>query len=345
VSGVNTGTGKGFSYFKNLILDKVNNVLVVADANNKELITVDIATGDRRDFTNESTNRFGLSGISGLVKSEVGDWYALYNRNSLIRKYSPKDNNSIVVSSNASGPRINPLNIEYSNESQQLTILTSTGVEVVNSFSATKTLWIENEIDKSLIRNTLPPDADFTNSRDLCFNEQRNSLLHLQDQGLLMDSIMDFNITTRNNQIISDQTTGSGDELETIIAIACPVADDKVYLLNRYPGVLYSLNITNGHREKIMDIPNISGEDIKLTNDGKFAYISSTGFSRALQKIDLENKTYTILSSNNVGNGIQISNPRELAFDEKHQRLFVIDSNAIILVDVLSGDRIIFSKR
>ena len=159
-----------------------------------------------------------------------------------------------------------------------------------------------------------------------------------------MDSVISFDLDTRNSKIISDQNTGTGVDFTQITALYCKTTDEEAYILNRSPQELYKVNFTSGLREKIMDLPNILGEDIELTDNAEVAYISSTGTPRSLQKIDLINKTTNILSSNDTGFGIRISNPYQLAFDEKHQRIFMIDYNAIILVDVLTGDRVIFSK-
>jgi len=345
VSGKDIGSGINFNVLDSLILDKENNQLIVADINKPELTAVNIINGNRSTFTDESSNNSGSTGITGLGKDDHGDWYALYDISSKIRKYSPRTNTSTVVASNTSGPEIRPLNIGYSDKYNQLTILTNDGIEAVNSFTAAKVFWSEDETQNSLTSDTLPADAAHTNTRDLCFNKKSNSLIYIRNQNELLDSIINFDLTTRSSQIISDQNTGSGDLYGDISAIYCPLSNDNAYLVRRSPGALYSLDVTNGQRDKVMDMPNISGEDIELTNDGKTAYISSTGFQRALYKVDLTNYTSSILSSNDIGNGIQLSNPSELAFDEKHQRVFMMDYGAIILVDILTGDRIIFSKK
>ena len=346
ISANNIGTGLELRALDSLIIDEDNDQLIVASDSNPELIAVNRTTGDRRIFTNDSDNdnKFGHNGITGLGTDGTGNWFALYSRSSKIRKYSTESNSSETITSNTSGPELSPLNIGYSEKYQQLIVLTNTGIEAVNPFSATKVFWSENEINKALTNDDLPDDAEHLKAKDICFNQQSNSLLYIRNQNLLMDSVISFDLDTRNSKIISDQNTGTGIDFTQIAALYCKTTDEEAYILNRSPQELYKVNLTSGLREKIMDLPNILGEDIELTDNAEVAYISSTGAPRSLQKIDLINKTTNILSSNDTGFGIRISNPYQLAFDEKHQRMFMIDYNAIILVDVLTGDRVIFSK-
>ncbi len=344
ISANNMGTGLELRSLDSLIIDKENDQLIVASESNPELIAVNRTTGNRSIFTNDSNNEFGHNGITGLGADDSGNWFALYSLSSKIRKYSIESNSSEIVTSNTSGPELNPLNIGYSEKYQQLIVLTNTGIEAVDPFSATKVFWSDNEINKALTKDSLPDGAAHSKARDICYNKQSNSLLYIRNQNPLMDSVISFDLDARTSQIISDQNTGTGVDFTQISALYCKNMDEEAYILSRYPNELYKLNLGNGLREKIMDFPNISGEDIEFTDNAEVAYISSTGFPRSLQRIDLLNKTTSILSSNDTGLGIRLSNPNQLAFDEKHQRMFMIDYNAIILVDVLTGDRVIFSK-
>jgi len=342
VSSAVRGEGRDFRTLDSLELD--SDRLIVIDRLYSELIAVDINTGDRTIFSNDPYSREHTGGLTGLAASDDGNWYMLYLNDPELRKYIPASNSSVLVSGNSRSPQGGPIKIHYSNHTQQLLLKTNNGVEAINPFTGTNEFWVGSEQEQVMATGTLPLDAEHRYASSISYDTETNRLLYIHHQISSTDSVIGFDLSTRESQVITGEDIGLGDLLENLRVISWNAMTKQAYLVAEYPRELYLLDVNSGDRSKVMDFPSVGFDGFIVTADGKTAYADAlyasgdVGLLHPLYKIDLLNKSYRVLS-NSIYNGGKGS-----TFDERHQLVFIIEGDSIILMDTKTEDKVIFSR-
>jgi hypothetical protein len=344
ISSTIKGEGREFRVLDSLELDTDSDRLIVIDRLYSEMTAVDINTGDRTIFSNAPYSRDHSSGITGLAASDDGNWYVLYLNDPELRKYIPASNSSVLVSGNSRSLQDGPIKIHYSIHTQQLLLKTNNGVDAINPFTGIKEFWVGTEGEQVMATGTLPLDAEHRYASSISYDAEKNRLLYIHQQINSTDSVVGFDLSTRESQIITGEDTGSGDLLENLRVISWNAMTNQAYLVEGYPRELYSLDVNSGDRSKVMDFPNVGIDSFIVTADGKTAYADAIYASAVVSllhpiyKIDLLNKSYSVLT-NSIYNG-----GKGLTFDEKHQLIYMIEGDSIILMDAKTEDRVIFSR-
>lgn len=143
--------------------------------------------------------------------------------------------------------------------------------------------------------------------------------------------------------IISDDTTGTGDDLNEIWDwvrlndTTAIIADDTTS-----PTQYYELDMTTGNRVLInvdyTGMPsNLEAEDIALSVDKNTLYVVDDSSNAGLYALDLTSKTFTIITDvafPSDGNALRLNDPESLAISSDGQFAYVGDNNAAYLIKV-----------
>ena len=182
------------------------------------------------------------------------------------------------------------------------------------------------------------------------------ALDELNNRALVTDFVFNrviaVDLSTGNRSILSDANTGSGTDFSRLNDVIMDVINNRALVIQ--DDAIIALNLANGNRSVISNNSTGLGDEFKKLSDmvydadnNRVLVIDSdnSSFNTALFSVNLTTGDRTVLSNKNIGSGINFGTPSNIIMS-KSKRLFVTDSthNAILAVDINSGDRAIISK-
>ena len=155
--------------------------------------------------------------------------------------------------------------------------------------------------------------------------------------------VRSYAIVDGSETIISDDTTGTGDDLNEIWdwvrlnETTAIIADDT-----SSPTQYYELDIATGNRVLInvdySGMPsNLEAEDIALSADKNTLYVVDDSPNVGLYALDLTSKTFTTITNDTLpidGNALRLGDPESLALSSDGLYAYVGDNNAAYLIKV-----------
>jgi len=162
--------------------------------------------------------------------------------------------------------------------------------------------------------------------------------------------VRSYAIIDGSETIISDDTTGTGDDLNEIWDWArlnettAIIADDT-----SSPTQYYELDMTTGNRV-LIDVDytgtpsNLEAEDIALSADKKTLYVVDDENNAGLYALNLEAKTFTTITDSTLpvdGNDIRLDDPESLELSSDGQYAYIgdDDTDSLIKVNLATGAR------
>jgi hypothetical protein len=174
------------------------------------------------------------------------------------------------------------------------------------------------------------------------------------------DELLNVDLVSGNRAIVSDSTTGMGPILFGPIGLALVDATSAL-VTNNATDELMSVDLTNGNRSVVSAFgvgtgPEfIAPEGVTMDSANNRALVTDS-LNNSLTAVTLADGNRTIISANanptgmpptpEVGTGPNFDYPIGVVLDNANNRALVVNnfSNLIIAVDLLTGDRTVFSN-
>ena len=368
VSSATTGAGNPFNSARGVTLDPANNRALVADAGNgnEGIIAVDLATGDRTEISGQNEgssidpaatfdNTRGvvidmangrLVAVDDLITNLVAVDPISGDRTLIVPAAAP-------VPGVGAGPDIvNPTGLAYDPQRDVLYLADDGANAIVTVAVGTG--------DRSVLADNNSPGIVVDQPRGMGFDPANNRLLVPENENTT-DAILGINLITGEGSIISGDD--SPDEMSETFAsprgrvaiepggLTALVADtsrDSVFRFVLADGERTTL-VEGGNRE-LEGVQNVA---IDEANNRALATVASTGNDSVLDgllAIDLTTGSTTTLASRTtdtpaVGTGVNMTNPRGLAFDEANNRALIFDADldAVISLDLATLARTVLA--
>ncbi|HVY23939.1 MAG TPA: hypothetical protein VG962_11375 [Steroidobacteraceae bacterium] len=202
----------------------------------------------------------------------------------------------------------------------------------------------------SVIRNGGPV---FSQPRALAMDSIHSRLL-LTDLAL-KGEVYGYALADGAASVVSDITqAGYSTRAGTLDDIVIDQANNRAIALDWGDDTLMAINLTTGVRTAISPSSNatsgtsfISGYGVALNSSGSAAYVTVSS-SNTVVAVNLSTGARTVLSGPTVGTGAQLYYPSGIVYDAvtvpSSPRLLVSSSNAIVAIDIATGNRSILSS-
>lgn len=363
ITSPSVGTGISFSNSLSVEYDAqtdVNNPrLLIPDSALSAVIAVDIATGNRSIFSSTSPNGTG-SALSVPVKSYLD----LTNNRLLVIDADLNINQLISIDLNT-GDRVNvtsvdgwnvwPYGYSFDADAANLYLVTRTGSDVLSINLTTDAI---TEIS-SMSVGTGPK---FASVRSISFDTASNSII-VPDSSV--DAIYRVNLENGNREIVSSNTKGIGTNFNAPINAVLDTTTNPLFprmlVLDSGLDALLYVDLTSGDRTIISSATMGTGTNFQIPRDLTVDYANNDAYvveayviggilKGFVHRVDLSNGNRTLVSSENLGAGINLVLSNSIAFDNvttpSTPRLLVGDGQTFGIVDVdpVSGDRSMFSS-
>jgi hypothetical protein len=175
------------------------------------------------------------------------------------------------------------------------------------------------------------------------------------------DELLMVDLVSGNRTVVSGSTVGMGPDLFGPIGLA-PVDATSVLITNNAADELMSVDLTNGNRSVVSAFgvrgngpAFIAPEGVTMDSANNRALVTDS-INNSLTAVTLADGNRTIISANanptampptpEVGTGPNFDYPIGVVLDSANNRALVVNnfSNLIIAVDLLTGDRTVFSN-
>lgn len=362
LSGNGTGSGPEFFIPVAMALDTAGNRLLVADDGLDAVFAVDLATGER---TIVDDNDFG-SGIAynpSLVEIELNpesDQVYVYDRDRILRVGLDSGVRAIVTDdADIQGKQVggNAAGIAIDLENNRMLVATANpGTGINRLIGADLTTGVRSVIAdpspaahqvSSIIRDTTM-DRAITVITTL-----NNPRLNQIDLALGVDSVFSGSPSPGGMPV------GAGDDFQFIPlgGIALDVANDRVLVMQDWGSFfrMFAVDLPTGDRSLAIqgneapEFGNILGKMVLDTTRNRLLILDERNEIvdlPAVVTLDLGDESKAILSNADIGEGVEFKTPKDIAFHPGRDLAVVLDRglNALVAVDLESGDRVIFSK-
>lgn len=361
LSGGGAGSGPDLFSPNAIVLDAAADRLLVADNGLDAVVAVDIGSGDRNIIDD---NDFG-SGVAynlSLVEIELdpdSDQVFVYDRDRILRVGLDSGVRTIVTDdSDFQGNQVGGIaaGIALDLENNQMLVATDNpGSGVGRLIGADLTTG-----DRSVVASP-SPDAhqvssiirDTTTARAITVISTPNKP-RLNQIDLVTGAESAF-----SGSILGLPAVGAGDDFQFIPlgGIALDVANDRVLVMQDWGSFfrLFAVDLATGDRSLALlaneapEFGNILGKMVLDTTRNRLLILDERNEIvdlPAVVYIDLDDDSRATLSNADIGEGVEFRTPRDIAFHPGRDLAVVLDRglNALVAVDLESGDRVLFSK-
>jgi hypothetical protein len=361
LSGVANGSGPDFSVSSAIEFDPVANRLLVADDALDALFAVDLASGSR---TIIDDNGFG-SGVaynSSLVEIELDpdtDQVYVYDRDRILSvgldsavRTTVTDDADIMgnqVGGNAAG-----IGIDLENN-QMLVATANPGTGAGRLIGADLTTG-----ERSVIADPSPATNQVSSIIRDTTSDRAITVISTLDKPRLNQIDLTAGVdTVFSGGILFDVIVGAGDDFQFIPlrGIALDAANDRVLVMQDWGSFfrMFAVDLATGDRSLALEaneapeFGNILGKMVLDTTRNRLLILDERNEIVALPAvvyIDLGDDSRATLSNADIGEGIELKTPKDIAFHPGRDLAVVLDRglNALVAIDLESGDRVLFSK-
>ncbi|MCP4408475.1 MAG: hypothetical protein GY807_12065 [Gammaproteobacteria bacterium] len=357
ISGPDQGSGPPFENPEGITLDAAGNRALVVDVDIPALLEVDLSSGNRRIITDSDT--ITTTGPTFLKIHGVALDTA---------------NNRLLVVDGEFGPN-SLLEVDLDTGNRQTISDTDTGAgtpfmfleDVAVDTDNNQVLVLDIQLDALLAVDLTTGDrrviSDADTGTGLGFNRPLDMELDTgNNRALVVDPalavLMEVDLDSGNRRIISDEGRGTGPLLAFPMGVVL-AANNHALVVDRTLNALLDIDLSSGDRNVISggEDENIVGNGdnflriagglvLDATNNRAIVADGGRGGRKALWTVDLNTGNREILSETGEGFGSSFNFPQNLALDAANDRVFLADqiSNALLVVDLISHDRAIFSQ-
>ncbi|MEQ8762945.1 MAG: hypothetical protein RL885_03390 [Planctomycetota bacterium] len=169
-----------------------------------------------------------------------------------------------------------------------------------------------------------------------------------------LQSILEVDLASGDRRQLSDAQHGNGPPLPFVRAMALDEAGGRLFVGDSSKDLeVYAIELATGDRTLVSDASqggpqadNFTAMAFDVAGNRLLATLSVTNGAGALIGIDVSNGARTEISGPGRGEGFPMSTLTDIVFEADRGRCFVssLFINAILIVDLESGDRAIFSK-
>ena len=164
----------------------------------------------------------------------------------------------------------------------------------------------------------------------------------------VLDAVVAISLVNGARVIVSDDATGSGPVLRGVFGLA--LGDGRLLAADDTSDSLLAIDLATGDRTVVSDAaspgaPWSTLRGLALDPDGTRAFVADPA-QAAIVAVDLATGTRSILSGFAQGRGTRLSGPEGLAFDGARGLIAAFDVRlgGLVLIDPLSGDRVVASR-
>ena len=199
---------------------------------------------------------------------------------------------------------------------------------------------------RSIISSRTKPNSDneFLSPFGIALDSD-NSQLYVSDASLR--ALLTVDIATGQRTIVSDDSIGLGPSFNFAITDIAYDKENKVVLVNDINADrVISVDLTTGDRSALTQPVFRDHRAITIDSENKRAFVADR-VNLDVKQVDLNTGVVTTITNNSMHNGRNsLKNPAGIVFDAINDRILVADADleAIIAVDPVTGDRVIFSR-
>ena len=369
LSSTSTGAGAAFSSLRGITIDAANNRALVSEAANgfEGVIAVDLATGDRTELSGQNEGMTIDSGADfdstrGVVIDAVNNRLVAVDDaiTSLVAIEPTTGNRTLIVPSEAPIPAVgmgpalnNPFGIVY-NAEQNTLYVADDGLDAIIAVDLATG-------DRRTVADNTSPGVTLVQPRGLGFDPANNRLL-VPDNSSMLDAVVGVDLSTGEGTIISGDD--SPDEMSETFGsprgrVVVEPSGLTGLVADTFRDSVFRFDLATGERTTLAEggdaeLEGVQTVAIDVANNRALATVASTTNDDVLDgllAIDLSSGERTTLASRStdmpaVGTGIDMTNPRGLAFDEANGRALIFDADldALISVDLASLERTVVSS-
>ncbi len=183
---------------------------------------------------------------------------------------------------------------------------------------------------------------------DIAFDERRQRLLILD---AFKQSLVAVDTNSLERKVVSDADTGLGNPISGSATFALDGTRDVAYVLNSLTGRILEVNLATGDRASVAaafvdgNVKNRTLVDIAMhDSDGRLLLLDAA--NKTLLGLFPDSGEIEVLSGEGVGEGEGFENPVRITLVQGDDLALVVDAglDALFLVDLTTGDRLILSK-
>lgn len=358
ISGSGQGSGSPFLQPRGITLDATNNRAFVVDVDIPALLEVNLTSGDRSIIVDPETRLAtgpAFSKVHGITLDSA--------------------NNRVLVVDGEFGPNaLLELDLDTGNRSVISDADTGAGTpflfleDVVTDTANNRALVLDIRLDALLAVDFSTGDRrvisdpitgtgpGFNRPLDMDLDTAKNRVL-VVDTALAL--LMEIDLVNGDRRVISGENRGDGPLLGFPMGVVL-AANNHALVVDRTLNTLLDIDLNSGDRRAISggdDDESIIGNGdnfqrlaggLVLDAANNRAIVADGGNTgrRALWTVDLATGDRKILSEVGDGFGASFNFPQNMALDTANDRVFLADqiSNVLLVVDLISHDRAIFSQ-
>ncbi|MEM9491239.1 MAG: YncE family protein, partial [Myxococcota bacterium] len=164
-------------------------------------------------------------------------------------------------------------------------------------------------------------------------------------------SVTAVDLTSGAATVLSSPDVGSGPLLDMPIGLTLDAPGDRVYVIDNDTDQVLAIDLASGDRTVVSDaitgsgIARRDGEAIALDATRSRLLIGDSGVDGVLG-IDLDDGDRALVVGALKGAGAELTSPfsrKDIAWDGLYQRALVLDGNAVVAIELASGDRQVLS--
>jgi hypothetical protein len=323
-----------------------DNKAYFSDAALKGLFSIDLSSGERLLISSNSEERgTGTDFQEPCAFSLDVNQQAMYVIDCQLNTVFSVDLNTgdrTFISNNQdhSGPELHsPLSIVFESTQNRLIVGDSQlkALVAINIETGERSIFSSSDIgDGPSVESPLSLTLDVENDRILFGNAT-----YYADQG----AIISADLETGNRTTISDSSLGEGEKLDAPLTINI-IDDQKVIVSDNGSSVPIEIDLMSGDRSPL-NLSSLSysydTDNSAIDSTSEKLYISS---NQVIYEMDKATRSRRVISSDDVGQGVQFGWLKQIAVDEAGGRILAVDSQnkAIIAINLVTGDRSVLSS-
>ncbi|MEO1233445.1 MAG: hypothetical protein AAFZ18_31575, partial [Myxococcota bacterium] len=352
-SGGTVGTGPAFDpeLEGGIALDAANSRLLVTDNGSNAIVAVDLATGNRSIFSDNSNMGPAVETPFGIVVDGTGNraFYVDTTQDGVVQVDLTSGDRTLVSSdgTRGTGPDLtSPRDVELDLANARLLVV-GTGVDALVAVDLATG-------DRSILSGgAVGAGAAFNSIRGVTLDAVNNRAL-VADAGSGSEGIVAVDLTTGDRVELSGQTVGTtvdvGADFDSTRGVVIDAARSRLIAVDDALLALVAIDPGTGNRTFIA--PNVpppprvgSGPDlasltgIALDSSTGSLYVADDGID-AILRVDLATGDRTLVA-NSMSPGTAMVQPRGLGLDAANGRLLVPDNDssldAVLGIDISSG--------
>ncbi len=355
-SGPNVGTGSLFEddLEGGIALDAANNRLLVTDDGRNAVIAVDLATGNRSDFSvgNNISGPFGIA-------IDVANERALLVDTTLdgVLALSLADGTQTIISSEKSGAEVGTGDVSLTsprdiaiNSTGTLAYVVGTGADAVVAID------LSNGNRSILSGSGTGTGTGFSSIRGITLDETGNRVL-VSDAGSGFEGVISVDLTTGNRTELSGQNAGatdtSGADFDSTRAVVVDSANNRLIVVDADISAPVAVDLTSGDRSLIQppraESPSVGtgqaladATGMALDPSGEALYVADDS-ADVIIKVDLASGDRSVVLASN---GTTMTQIRGIGFDTENNQLLAVDNadDVLVSIDIALGSSALISS-